>query len=105
MTDPAAGLYIHAADEHHGLGARVLRITIEGEEQVWVHADDFMAVQKERDDLRREWAMLNAQVCMAQPHVEVRKAASRALERLGFTAGDGEAMIGLMRWARSEPRT
>jgi hypothetical protein len=57
---PTLGLYIHERSDKMPGGTRVMRQVVDGEECTWVHADDFMEVQKERDEARRQLALINA---------------------------------------------
>lgn len=56
----ADGLYLHRRTEQWPSGTRTMTVTVDGEPREWVDADDFMAVQKERDDHRRVIALINA---------------------------------------------
>jgi hypothetical protein len=86
------GLYIHRWDPQHGHGTRVQIITDpDGEQTAWVHAEDFMEVQRQRDEYRKFLALINA-------------TPSKAVElcvRAGFSAADAEAMRGLIAWAHA----
>lgn len=95
--DPTSGPYIHRREDRRPEGTRTITITDENGVQEWVHADDFMAVQRNRDDLRRELALINAQVHAAVSAHEVRGYVERTLWRLGFTPEDGATMLAIIR--------
>lgn len=98
MTDDMFdGLYIHRRNDLRPNGTRTCTICDEGGMQEWVHADDFMEVQKHRDDLRREMALINAMIMTAIPDREAREYTARACSCVGFTQADGEAMLSIIR--------
>jgi hypothetical protein len=82
------GLYIHEKTDKWPCGTTVLRQTITGEERVWVAADDFMAVQKERDHYRRTLALINATRLWAWLPTPVLT----LLHSAGFAHSDAKAM-------------
>lgn len=95
------GLYLH--------GVHVMRTTenvvvpcgaekTEPAERLWVPADEFMAVQKERDDYRRALAFVNEQEVTDRDWSRVR----RVLARVGLTPADGAALASISAWVRSE---
>lgn len=93
VLDQSDGLYIHEATDRWPHGTKVLRLNVGGgDEQVWVAADDFMALQKERDDLRRTLALINAHRLTDW----ITPAVVALLERAGFTLADAEAMASII---------
>lgn len=92
IEDHEKGLYIHQPrPEHDVSGTEVLMIRDAPWEEptYYVKAIDFMLVQKERDDLRRTCAMINA--ALDEP-----EAIEKLVRRAGFTEKDGEAMRDLI---------
>lgn len=72
------------------------------EEAVLVAAEDFMAVQKERDDLRRAVALISAW------RVDPRRTTARLdniLAAVGQSREQGKAVLQIVHWAREESRT
>lgn len=103
IENPDEGLYLHQAGspERKGMpgGARVLKLAADGGERYYVRAEDYMAVQKERDDYRRNMALVNAwRVTQGWK--------SPMLEQLcfaaGFTDADGHAINDVVRGMRSD---
>lgn len=95
--DPTGDRYIHRPQPGFK-GTRVILITTYCDDQItdqeWVHADDFMDVQQERDDYRRTLALINALPIAADGNLRAM------LDGAGFSLGDAEAMRSLIAWAR-----
>jgi hypothetical protein len=91
------GLYIHEATEKWPSGTKVMRQIVRGEEQVWVEAEDFMAVQKERDDFRRTLAVINS----ARVVERLPKLVLDLLDQAGFGEKEAEAMAQIITQFRS----
>lgn len=91
------GHYIHRLNEH-GHGTRCLLISPSQEDdQEWVHADDFMVMQKERDDLRRALSLLNAYLWVGGVRLnEIAK----ILERVDMTEEMAKATLGIINAVR-----
>lgn len=86
---------------HRGFGTRTMAIVVDGEAQEWVHADDFMDVQKERDDYRRAMALVNAWR-WSPDFVNGRVVVlDRLLTGVGFTMDDARAMNAIIAEART----
>jgi hypothetical protein len=78
-------------------GTRTMVVKTPGGEQEWVHADDFMAVQKERDDLRRTVAFINAHRWSGGwPDMSL---IDRLLGQHNFGRAEGRAMLSVVRGA------
>lgn len=90
------GRYIHERTEKRPGGTRVMRQVVDGVEQVWVHASDFMDVQKERDDARRQLALINAWRWSSALEREDLRVLDQQLEAAGLTRELGLAMLGLI---------
>lgn len=95
------GRYIHERTDKRPDGTRVMRVATDGVEQVWVHAGDFMDVQKERDDARRQLAFINAWRHSIQFNLRDSAMLDRQLEEAGLDAGQGRAMLGLIHEVKS----
>lgn len=64
---------------------------------VLVAAEDFMAVQKERDDLRRTVGLINAwRLSPGRSEIEL----DRLLKDAGQDLASAKAMLGILAWAR-----
>jgi hypothetical protein len=91
------GLYIHERSEGNPTGTRVLTTVVDGTTERWVDAADFMAVQKERDDARRQLAFVNA---WRWSEAMVRRdfgMLDAVLANAGLTRELGRATLGIMR--------
>jgi hypothetical protein len=99
IEDPDEGLYLHQAGGRMPGGARVLKLAQDGRERYYVRAEDYMAVQKERDDYRRSMALVNAWRV-------TQKRQFPMLENLcfsaGFTDADGHAINDVIRGLRDD---
>lgn len=71
------------------------------ETRYYVGAQDFMEVQRERDNFRRALSLLNAYVQCEVPSIPMnpRVRMEHVLQEAGFTAGDAEATRRLIDWA------
>lgn len=98
------GLYIHRATEDRPDGTRTMTVTTGGEVTEWVHADDFMAVQKERDDYRRALALVNAWRWSPDFAERNPRLLDIQLAGAGFTVKDGRAMLSLVASVQAESR-
>lgn len=91
-----AGLYLH---DHQ---VAITTITgPDGQQTLLVSADDFMAMQKERDDYRRAVGLINAW------RIDPDRNESRLralLASVGQDDGMARAMAGIVAWARSKDR-
>jgi hypothetical protein len=103
--DLDSGLYIHP------LSARLLATLLHEREvetiepvQVWVAAEDFMAVQKERDDLRRTVGLINSIRARDISADEALGIMADLCEASGFRFADAEVMASIIRqtggWGR-----
>lgn len=90
--DDLDGRYIHRRNDKRPSGTRTMSVTINGEAQEWVHVDDFMDVQRERDDYRRAIALINA--WRWSPDFVNRRFVmlDSQLAGVGMTMKDGRAM-------------
>lgn len=103
--DPANGLYLHPqtpvitftttrTDPHAAPADQRV-----AEQTHYVAAEDFMDVQKERDHLRRTLAFING--WRTDPALDLDRL-DTVLASVGMTFAEGEAVMEIMRWARSE---
>lgn len=95
------GLYIHRDGDpsKHGIGGtRTMTISTQGVVCEWVHTDDFMIMQRERDNLRRALALINA---WRHSGRNDRAELDRQLSIAGFDRDDGIAMLSLIADVRS----
>lgn len=111
VEDIHNGLYIHP------MSVRLASITTAYDESgemtnYYVRAEDFMDMQKERDELRKTLSLLNA-VWRSAPLGNVMAVfkdqgalrIQRLLDKAGFTADAAKATQGIVDWAESEPKT
>lgn len=86
VEDPDAGLYVHRP--RPGMkGTRVLVVDDESERAYWVAVEDFMVVQRERDEFRKTLGVINS-----MKRVRELPAVARMLDQAGFTAEHGKTM-------------
>lgn len=88
---PEEGLYLHDRD---GLLELTGLAGIEGD---FLPVQRFMEMQRERDEMRKTLALINAALQRRQPLPKVRLLVRNA----GLTAADGEAMCSVVDWAQS----
>lgn len=100
--DHKAGLYVHeGTPQMPGVELLRLRRRGVGPEEAFVPVLDFMRVQRERDELRRALALINA--LRADDGVVMPSLVVTLLERAGFTHRDAEAMVDIIRQVRGAP--
>jgi hypothetical protein len=109
IEDLDAGLYIHPGT------VTVAAFLTEGEEssidpeklytpRYYVDARDFMDMQKERDDLKRTLALVNAtRVGPVDDDARLRRIFALC-DKAGFGVDEARAIAGIEAWARSEPK-
>jgi hypothetical protein len=97
--DHDAGLYIHQRS------VDVVTISDSAGDRYLVSAEDFMVIQRERDQLRKTLAFLNSVCRNATPGFDQRAAALKLLDDAGFSADDARALDGIMEWARRDRAT
>lgn len=90
--DLADGLYLHP-------DTPVLTVATGGETKVYVAADRFMEVQKERDEYRRLLALINAWRITSG---RTEAALTALLARVGEGADQAKATLEILRWVQSE---
>lgn len=101
-ADPLDGRYIHRRDpERWPTGTRTMTVIVDGVEQEWVHADDFMDVQKERDDSMRCLALINAWRWSPAFVQQQFATLDQQLANAGLTMRDGRAMLSIIASVRA----
>jgi hypothetical protein len=85
------GLYINPS-------TATTKISVGGEDTYLVAAEDFMAVQKERDEYRRTLALINA---WRIDRNRDEQRLTQLLEKAGFTFADAQAMVSLIASVRA----
>lgn len=101
VEDVDDGLYLTSVRVHtvtdNAVAASWERPVPEPTTRYLVSAEDFMAVQKERDEYRRPCALVNAEAVGDRDWSVVQ----RRLAAVGLSREDGAAMMDLVEWARS----
>jgi hypothetical protein len=99
IEDRDEGLYINQPHKSMA-GVEVTTISVGGEDRYLVSAEDFMAVQKERDEHKRTLALINAWAIRRDGDPAVVR---RLLDQAGFTFDDGCAMASIIASVRTAP--
>lgn len=102
IEDIDNGLYltsvrVHTVTENAVAAPWERREAPEPTTRYYVSADDFMVVQKERDEFKRAAALINAEMFGGRDWSVV----AQRLAQVGLTADDGKAMLDLVEWARA----
>lgn len=102
-SDGLDGRYIHRRDpEKNPTGTRTLTLAADGASQEWVHGDDFMDVQRERDDLRRAVALINAWRWSPTFVARDVRPLDAQLHAAGFDRDQGRAMLSIIASVQAE---
>jgi hypothetical protein len=97
-------LPVEDLDEHlyiHPGTVTVAAFTVGSEEtRYYVGAQDFMEMQRERDELRRTLSLINAIRATKGEFAEKWERACDLLQGAGFDGKQAQAMAGLIAWAK-----